>query len=136
MSGGLSTVGTGGKVRINRFGAVGVAAVGIAAGVAAVLVVKQLIADAKPKPPPRGDHDGWHQVALASLDFETTGIDPLNDRVLSFALLDDRGHDFSGLINPGVPIPPASAEVHGLTAEALAGAPAPVDALAEVIAWV
>ncbi|MEJ7636060.1 exonuclease domain-containing protein [Aeromicrobium sp.] len=89
-----------------------------------------------PSPPPRGDHDGWHRTALASMDFETTGIDPLTDRVLSYALLDDRGHDFSGLVDPGVPIPAASAEVHGLTAEALAGAPAPVDALAEVIAWV
>jgi len=89
-----------------------------------------------PAPPPRGDHDGWHLTALASLDFETTGIDPLTDRVLSFALLDDRGHDFSGLIDPGVEIPPASAEVHGLTAAALAGAPAPADALAEVIGWV
>jgi DNA polymerase-3 subunit epsilon len=89
-----------------------------------------------PTPPPRGDHAGWHQVALASLDFETTGVDPLTDRVLSYALLDDRGHDFSGLINPGIPIPAASAEVHGLTEEGLAGAPAPVDALAEVIAWV
>lgn len=89
-----------------------------------------------PAPPPRGDHPGWHDVPLASLDFETTGVDPLTDRVLSYALLDDRGHDFSGLINPGVPIPAASAAVHGLTAEALAGAPAPVDALAEVIAWV
>lgn len=89
-----------------------------------------------PAPPPRGDHPGWHHDALASLDFETTGIDPLTDRILSYALLDDGGHDFSGLINPGVPIPAASAEVHGLTAEALVDAPAPVDALAEVIAWV
>jgi len=89
-----------------------------------------------PVPPPRGDHPGWHEVALASLDFETTGIDPLTDRVLSYALLDDRGHDFAGLIDPGVEIPSASAAVHGLTAEALAGAPAPIDALAEVIGWV
>ncbi|NRQ48534.1 exonuclease domain-containing protein [Aeromicrobium stalagmiti] len=89
-----------------------------------------------PTPPPRGDHGGWHELALASLDFETTGVDPLTDRVLSFALLDDRGRDFCGLIDPAVPIPAASAAVHGLTAEALAGAPAPVDAIAEVVAWV
>lgn len=89
-----------------------------------------------PTPPPRGDHDGWHRVPLASLDLETTGVDPLTDRVLSFALLDDRGIDFAGLIDPGVPIPAASAAVHGLTAEALAGAPAPVDAIAEIVAWV
>ncbi|MGA8988021.1 exonuclease domain-containing protein [Aeromicrobium sp.] len=89
-----------------------------------------------PAPPPRSDHAGWHLTALASLDFETTGIDPLTDRVLSYALLGDRGHDLSGLVNPGIPVPAASAEVHGLTDQALAGAPAPVDALAEVVAWV
>jgi DNA polymerase-3 subunit epsilon len=89
-----------------------------------------------PKPPARGDHPGWHDVPLASLDLETTGVDPLTDRVLSFALLDDRGHDYCGLIDPGVEIPPASAAVHGLTAESLRGAPAPSDALVEVLAWV
>ncbi|MET0448120.1 MAG: exonuclease domain-containing protein [Aeromicrobium sp.] len=89
-----------------------------------------------PTPPARGDHDGWHRTALASLDFETTGIDPSSDRVLSYALLGDRGDDTCGLIDAGVEIPPASAAVHGLTAEALAGAPAPVDAIAEVAAWV
>ena len=123
-------------MRINRFGAVGVAAVGIAAGVAVVVVVKQLIADAKPKPPPRGDHDGWHQVALASLDFETTGIDPLNDRVLSYALIADRGPDINGLINPGIPIPASSAEVHGITDVLLADAPAPAVGIAIVAEWV
>lgn len=89
-----------------------------------------------PTPPPRGDHAGWHHVGLASLDFETTGVDPLTDRVLSYALLDDRGLDISGLVNPGVEIPAASAAVHGLTAEALLGAPAPAEAIADVVAWV
>ncbi|MCL3817518.1 exonuclease domain-containing protein [Aeromicrobium wangtongii] len=90
----------------------------------------------QPKPPARADHPGWHEVPLASLDFETTGVDPLTDRVLSFALLDDRGHDYTGLIDPGVEIPPGSVAVHGLTAEPLRGAPAPAEALVEVIAWV
>lgn len=89
-----------------------------------------------PTPPPRGDHPGWHHVALASLDFETTGIDPLTDRVLSYALLGDRGVDVSGLIDAGVEIPVASAAVHGLTAEVLAGAPSPFDAITGVVAWV
>jgi DNA polymerase-3 subunit epsilon len=89
-----------------------------------------------PAPPPRGEHDGWHRTPLASLDFETTGVDPLTDRVLSFALLGDRGDDLCGLIDAGVDIPPASAAVHGLTAEMLAGAPAPRDAIAEIATWV
>jgi DNA polymerase-3 subunit epsilon len=89
-----------------------------------------------PKAPPRADHPGWHLAPLASLDFETTGVDPATDRVLSFALLGDRGNDLSGLVDPGVDIPAASAAVHGLTAETLAGAPAPVDAIAEIAGWV
>jgi len=75
-------------------------------------------------------------MPLASLDFETTGVDPLQDRVLSYALLGDDGHDVTGLINPGIPIPPLSAEVHGLTAETLADAPTPQIGLAVVIEWV
>ncbi|MCW2830808.1 MAG: polymerase subunit epsilon [Aeromicrobium sp.] len=89
-----------------------------------------------PVAPPRGDHPGWHHLPLAALDLETTGIDPVTDRVLSYALLDDRGHELTGLIDPGIEIPPASSAVHGLTAEALAGAPAPADALTEIIEWV
>jgi DNA polymerase III epsilon subunit-like protein len=89
-----------------------------------------------PKPPERGDHDGWHRLPLASLDFETTGVDPHHDRVLSYALLGDDGHDINGLINPGIPIPPQSAAVHGLTAEALAGAPTSAASIALVVDWV
>jgi DNA polymerase III subunit epsilon len=89
-----------------------------------------------PVAPPRGDHDGWHQVALASLDFETTGVDPRTDRVLSYALLGDRGTDVAGLIDPGVPIPPGSAEVHGLTAEMLVDAQSSETGIAVVLDWV
>jgi DNA polymerase III subunit epsilon len=89
-----------------------------------------------PRPPERGDHDGWHRVPLASLDFETTGIDPLHDRVLSYALLDESGIEITGLVNPGVPIPPASAEVHGITEAMLAEAPPSAEGLAVVVDWV
>ncbi len=89
-----------------------------------------------PTPPERGTHGGWHQQSLASLDLETTGVDPHTDRVLSYALLDDRGHDVSGLIDAGVEIPAASAAVHGLSAEVLAGAPSPVVAIGAIAAWV
>jgi DNA polymerase-3 subunit epsilon len=92
--------------------------------------------DCTPVAPSRGDHPGWHRTALASLDFETTGIDPTSDRVLSYALLGDRGDDVYGLIDAGVEIPAASAAVHGLTAAELAGSPGPVDAIARIAAWV
>ncbi len=118
-------------MRINRY-----VMAGIACGVAAAVVVKRQVARTVPRPPPRGDHDGWHRVPLASLDFETTGIDPLTDRVLSYALIDDRGSDISGLINPGIPIPASSAEVHGITDVLLADAPDPATGIAIVVAWV
>lgn len=109
---------------------------GIALGAAAVVAARQLLPERRPKPPPRGGHAGWHRVPLASLDLETTGIDPLNDRVLSFALLADVGPDIHGLINPGIPIPASSAEVHGITDVLLADAPPPAIGIAVVVDWV
>ena len=81
-------------------------------------------------------HDGWHRVPLASLDFETTGVDPFHDRVLSYALLDQPGFEITGLVDPGVPIPPASADVHGITEAMLADAPSSAEGLAVVVDWV
>lgn len=89
-----------------------------------------------PAPPDRADHDGWHRVPLASLDFETTGVDPRNDRVLSYALLDEPGFEITGLLNPGVTIPPASAEVHGITEEMIIDAPSSADGMVVVVDWV
>ncbi|MGH3475114.1 MAG: exonuclease domain-containing protein [Aeromicrobium sp.] len=94
------------------------------------------LAPSAPRPPDRGDHDGWHRIPLASLDFETTGIDPHHDRVLSYALLDDSGHETTGLVNPGVSIPAASTEVHGITEVMLADAPPSAEGLAVVVDWV
>ena len=88
-----------------------------------------------PKPPPHGDHDGWHLAPMASLDLETTGTDPLVDRILSFALLGDRSVDVCGLVDAGVDIPEAASAVNGLTAEALAGAPQPVEAVGLIVQW-
>jgi DNA polymerase III epsilon subunit-like protein len=75
-------------------------------------------------------------VPLASLDFEATGVDPFHDRVLSFALLDPSGVEVTGLVDPGVPIPPESAAVHGITEAMLVDAPPSAEALAVVVDWV
>jgi DNA polymerase-3 subunit epsilon len=128
-------------VAVNRYTGVCVVC-GVAVAIAAGYVIgrpgswRTVCGRCTPKPPPRGEHDGWHRAPLASLDFETTGIDPHHDRVLSYALLGDDGHDINGLINPGIPIPAQSAAVHGLTAEALADAPVPEVGIALVVDWV
>lgn len=81
-------------------------------------------------------HEGWHRRPLASLDFEATGVDPHHDRILSYALLTgDEGVEV-GLIDPGVPVPPESADVHGITDAMLAGAPSSAEGLAVVVDWV
>lgn len=72
---------------------------------------------------------------MASLDLETTGIDPLRDRVVSYALLDLPGEEHTGLVRPGVPVPEAASQVHGLTDAALASAPAAPEALLVVLEW-
>lgn len=128
-------------MRANKYAGV-CAACGAAVAILAGLLIgapgrwRTVCAGCSPTPPPRGDHTGWHHVPLASLDLETTGVDPLTDRVLSYALLGDRGADVCGLVDPGVEIPAGAAAVHGLTAEVLAGAPAPAEALAAILAWV
>jgi DNA polymerase III epsilon subunit-like protein len=128
-------------VRANKYAGV-CAACGIVVAIAAGRLVglpgswRTVCLGCTPRPPARGDHPGWHHAPLASLDFETTGIDPHADRVLSYALLGDRGDDLTGLVDPGIEIPPASAAVHGLTAEVLAGAPAPAEAISRIVAWV
>ncbi len=65
-----------------------------------------------------------------ALDVETTGVRPeAGDRIVSLAGvrirngLVNRGDCFDALVNPGRPVPAASARVHGITDEMLAGVP-------------
>lgn len=88
-----------------------------------------------PQPPSRGLHHGWFEQPLASLDLETTGVDPHTDRVLSYALLDTDG-ERSGLVAAGVPIPAASQAVHGIGEQALIGAPPSRIAIAMITDWI
>lgn len=76
-------------------------------------------------------------VWKAAWDTETTGTDPVNDRIVSAAFIvrvpgrEDR--TFSWIINPGVPIPPKTTEVHGIDdAKAQAEGRDPKSALEEI----
>jgi DNA polymerase III subunit epsilon len=47
---------------------------------------------------------------LIAFDLETTGIDPFTDVPVSYTL-----GSISGFINPGIPIPPETTKIHGIT---------------------
>lgn len=79
-------------------------------------------------PPPR-PAGAAQRVAF---DLETTGIDPFRDVPVSYALVvHEAGADASrngptvdaGLIDPGVPIPAESTEIHHISDDMVAGAP-------------
>ncbi|MFE9127015.1 exonuclease domain-containing protein [Streptomyces sp. NPDC007148] len=59
------------------------------------------------------------EVRKAAWDTETTGTNPVEDRIVSAAFIvrggDHQEHAFSWLINPGVPIPPEATELHRIT---------------------
>lgn len=62
----------------------------------------------------------WTDGPLLGLDLETTGRDPLTAIPVSFALCNFEGEMRRlryGLINPGIPIPPETTEIHGITDE-------------------
>ena len=63
----------------------------------------------------------WPAGEVLGLDFETTGIDRFNDVPVSYALVSvTEGivtRSWSGLIDPGRPIPPDATAVHGISTE-------------------
>ena len=69
----------------------------------------------------------WMDLPLVVIDFETTGVNAENDRVIEIGLVGfTRGEmDFQEafLVNPGIPIPEESRAIHGITDEELEGAP-------------
>ncbi|MFI6939960.1 3'-5' exonuclease [Streptomyces sp. NPDC050418] len=62
----------------------------------------------------------WYEGPLAAFDTETTGVDVEHDRIVSAAIIVQdsagaRARATRWLVNPGVPVPAAATEVHGLT---------------------
>lgn len=66
----------------------------------------------------------WSEEVLPVLDFETTGVDPFTDRIVSAALVftgpDGKSVSYTSLVNPGVEVPESAAAVHGFSTEHLA----------------
>ena len=65
----------------------------------------------------------WYQETLVALDLETTGLDPVEDRIVQAAvvLVADDGSvsdmSWDGIVDPGVPIPVGASDIHGITTE-------------------
>jgi DNA polymerase III epsilon subunit-like protein len=83
------------------------------------------------------DRQRWAAAALVDsdvlvLDSETTGLDD-DARIVELAVLTSRGEVLlDTLLDPGVPVPDDAAELHGITTEALAGAPTFSDVLVQL----
>jgi DNA polymerase III subunit epsilon len=64
---------------------------------------------------------------LAIIDLETTGVNPLTDRIVEIAILkvlpDQQVKKHNRRLNPGVPIPADATAIHGITDADVADAP-------------
>ncbi len=64
---------------------------------------------------------------LAIVDLETTGVNVGHDRIVEISIVkvypNGNREIFTQLINPGIPIPPASTAIHGITDEDVKDAP-------------
>jgi DNA polymerase-3 subunit epsilon len=77
---------------------------------------------------------------LVVFDVETTGTDPVRDRIVEIALVrlhpDGRRERFVCRVNPGIPIPPESTAIHGISDADVAASPK-FDAVApEIVAFI
>ena len=75
-------------------------------------------------PPSRSIDD----AVFTFLDVETTGLSPRTSRICEVALIGFQGasrvSQFSSLVNPGLPIPPETTRIHGITDEMVRNSPA------------
>ncbi len=73
---------------------------------------------------------------MAVLDLETTGTNRVRDRIIDLALViirpDEKRETFTYRVNPGIPIPPAATNIHGIRDEDVADAPSFKDQAPEI----
>jgi DNA polymerase III epsilon subunit-like protein len=69
------------------------------------------------------------ELPIVSLDLETTGLDVVTDRIVQIGMIgvsvgqSELKPVLDSLVNPGIPIPPLSTDIHGITDEDVIGAP-------------
>jgi len=77
---------------------------------------------------PRALHRSIDDAVFTFLDVETTGLSPRTSRVCEVALVAFQGNcrvsHFSSLVNPGLPIPPETSKIHGITDDMVRNSPA------------
>ena len=77
---------------------------------------------------------------LTAVDVETTGLDPVRDRIVEIAALqrrvDGTYRRFATLMNPGRPVPARARAVHGLGDDELAVSPGPDVVLPAFLAFI
>jgi DNA polymerase III epsilon subunit family exonuclease len=70
-------------------------------------------------------------------DLETTGLSPNTEEIIEISGIRVRGHkiqeEFSTLVNPGRPIPPAATAINGITDQMVQAAPSPAAALEQFL---
>lgn len=79
----------------------------------------------------------WSQYPVLGFDTETTGIDPLNDRLVtaSVIVVDTEGvHKHYWLADPGVEIPQKAMQVHGISTEKARSEGRPINEVLEEVA--
>ncbi len=80
-------------------------------------------------------------MSAVVMDTETTGLDTAKDRIVQIGAVKlvhgklIEGELFDSLVNPGIPIPPASTEIHGITDQDVAGAPVLENCFRDYQSW-
>jgi DNA polymerase-3 subunit alpha (Gram-positive type) len=73
------------------------------------------------------DHLLNPEKIFVAFDIETTGLSPNLDRIIELGAVKYQDgkvvETFNELISPGIPLPPESIEVHGITEDMLEGMP-------------
>jgi len=73
-------------------------------------------------------HRSIDEAVFTFLDVETTGLSPRTSRVCEVALIAFQGNyrvgHFTSLVNPGLPIPPETSRIHGITDAMVKDSPA------------
>lgn len=78
---------------------------------------------------------------FCALDIETTGINPVVDRIVEIGMIrfnirDGAGESYCSLVHPGRDIPEKVIEIHGITNEMVRDAPPLIDILDDIAAFI